>query len=197
MHDDVTNADFFGDKTVCFIGDSITEGTMNNGHGWYEYVTSNCTSVAKGGATSESILTLMKDNVSDADVYVCAIGCNDIRYADISADEYLSNIEKMVDMLSVHQNAELYFVSPWYTLPSDGNSGLLDYVSRNKAIETYNEVLQSYCDENGYHFVDTYTDLKLFFENCDNDRYYMVDGVHPNSTTGIKLYGDIFMKNVK
>jgi lysophospholipase L1-like esterase len=188
------NTNFFGDKKVCFIGDSITEGTKNNGHGWYEYVTSNYIDVSKGGATSEDILDLLEDNVLDADVYVVAIGCNDIRYYNINVEDYMENIESIADILS-NNDAELYFISPWYTLKSDNNS-ILSYSDRNSAIEVYNSELSTFCSNKGYHFINMYSDLKDFFESCGNDRLYMVDGVHPNATTGIKLYSDIFVKNV-
>lgn len=193
---DTINFDCFDGKKVCFIGDSITDGTLNNGHGWFETISSDFVVVAKGGATSVTIQNLLQDGVPSADVYVLAIGCNDIRYSNTPADVYLDNIQTIVDMIDCDIDDKLYFVSPWYTLPSDGNS-ILSYEERNHMIEVYNDIMSAYCLENGYQFVDMYTDLKLFFENCDNSRLYMVDGVHPNANEGVALYGDIFIKNIK
>lgn len=45
---------------ICFIGDSITAGTLNNGYGWYEpllsYTEAKTSRVAEGGATIKTIL---------------------------------------------------------------------------------------------------------------------------------------------
>lgn len=192
--DTLKNNEYFGNKKVCFIGDSITEGTMNNGHGWYEYLTENYTDVSVGGATTDTIIGLLKKNIPVADTYIIAIGCNDIRYENKDPDTFLSNIDTIVNMLP--SDSEIYLVSPMYTLVADSVSSI-SYNDRNDVVEKYNDLLQSYSDEHGYVFVDMYSNLKLFFETCENDRMYMVDGVHPNCTSGIKLYSDIFIQSTE
>lgn len=185
--------DCFTNKRVCFIGDSITAGTVNNLHGWYDGLSCDAISLSVGGATTDTIIDMLDKNVSQADIYVIAIGCNDIRYFGRDVNVYIKNMQTIVDMLGV--DSYVYILNPWYTLQSDNNS-ILSYEDRNALIESYSVALSEYCDNNCIEFVDVYHPLKDFFELCDNDRFYMLDGVHPNSTSGVQLYSSIFFNAI-
>ncbi len=183
----------FGDNSVCFIGDSITEGTMNNGHGWYECLeTGDVYNISKGGATTKTILELLNKNVPEADIYVLAIGCNDIRYGEIEQSEYIENVDRIVGMLP--EDSEIIIISPWYTTENDVVS-VVDYDDRNQMVYEWNENLESYCEENGCQFVDMYDSLKEYFEKNPQSEY-LIDGIHPNGFKGVELYSKLFSEKI-
>ena len=76
---------------ITFIGDSITEGTKNGKHPWYEPMI-NCfknkeiINISKGSYTTKLIIKMFKDELSESnsDLYIIALGTNDIRYRDPS-----------------------------------------------------------------------------------------------------------------
>ena len=70
---------------LAFIGDSLTEGTMNGGYGWFEplmqnYPNKQVIRFGKGSQTSKYFVE-NKEVISElkADLYFLAMGCNDIR----------------------------------------------------------------------------------------------------------------------
>ena len=70
---------------ITFIGDSITEGTKNGNHPWYEPMI-NCfknkeiINISKGCYTTKLIIKMFKDELSESnsDLYIIALGTNDI-----------------------------------------------------------------------------------------------------------------------
>lgn len=97
-------------QKICFVGDSITEGTKNRGYGWYEPLVAmlglkNVSRWALGARTStyfaENREQIAREN---ADLYVLGIGCNDIRYRDsavcaMDAKQFMANIDLLVKTL--------------------------------------------------------------------------------------------------
>ena len=76
--DEITGAD-----SVCFIGDSVTHGTETCGVEWYEPLLSlidgEVYNLSFGGWTTLSIIDNI-ESIKQADIYVIAIGTNDVRY---------------------------------------------------------------------------------------------------------------------
>ena len=73
---------------ICFIGDSITGGTRNNNHPWYEVLMSNfddkeIINISKGSFTSDDIINEFKAKIlkSHCEVSIINVGTNDIRYS--------------------------------------------------------------------------------------------------------------------
>ena len=70
---------------ITFIGDSITEGTKNGNHPWYEPIikcfhNKQIINISKGAYTTKLIIKMFKDELvkSKSDLYIIALGTNDI-----------------------------------------------------------------------------------------------------------------------
>lgn len=184
---------------VCFVGDSVTEGTKNGGYGWYEPIAAalpvKVTTFAKGGKTSMWLLEnadeLAKQN---ADVYVVAIGTNDVRYRDqkicaMTETEYVSTLRSFVNRILKHNaKAKFIFIAPWTSTDGDKNSRLNydDKITMNKA---YSRALAAYCAEEGFLFVNPNGRINSMLRLYPDSKY-LVDFIHPNSTEGIRLYSE-------
>ncbi|MCH5274079.1 MAG: CapA family protein [Lachnospiraceae bacterium] len=117
-------------NTICFIGDSLTEGTKNGGCPWYEPLEQymdgkEVYNYSKGGCTV-SYMNENADNIPQAGLYVIAVGTNDVRYRDdkrcaMTAETYLSEINMLKTKLSEkNASAEFIFIAPWYS--TDGGA---------------------------------------------------------------------------
>ena len=95
---------------ICFVGNSITEGTKNGGYGWFEPLVAmlgkeNVSRWAKGGMASPYFAKNAQQIANEnADLYVLSIGCNDIRYRDtaqcaMDAKQFIANIDQLVRVL--------------------------------------------------------------------------------------------------
>lgn len=185
-------------ENVCFIGDSVTQGTKNGGYGWFEPIMANYNIDVKTAAFgSHTTYMLLKDkkqsiiNCKSA-LNIIAIGTNDIRYnnPDISAmnkEQYINNINSIIELLKENNfNAKFVLIAPWYSTPSDTISKLKHNEKMDK-IREYSEALYDYSITNNYMFIDpnAYIEEKL---NTTNSNYYLKDFIHPNMTKGIYLY---------
>ncbi len=178
-------------KGVCFVGDSITEGTKNNYHPWYEELLKNFKdlkyySFAKGGYTSFDIIQnyLNKLENADCDLVVINIGTNDIRYNMTSVDDYIQNIKNIITTIS---GKEIILLSPWRTYDND------PYLKENKELKTelYN-YYDKYLDQLAKDYENVYfLDVNEYISDAIKNNgltTYLLDGIHPNKNYGIKLY---------
>ncbi|MGN0518947.1 MAG: CapA family protein [Acutalibacteraceae bacterium] len=183
--------------SVCFVGDSVTEGTANGGYGWYEPLVAlfpdlsvyNC---SKGGATVQTILDRIDDVTScKADLYVIAIGTNDVRYRD-SVDEsnesdFINSIKSLTDNIrKANNDAKIVFISPWCALDSDPVIRITTE-ERDKLLDSYGASLRQYAEKNGYIYIDASSKIKQIISSSPFDMY-LVDHIHPNVIRGIALY---------
>lgn len=185
---------------ICFVGDSITEGTMNNGYGWYEPLTAilpqntKISSFAKGSMTSKFFLTnALEIGKLNADLYIMAYGTNDIRYRDsnvcaMTPKQYIENISETINTIrKINPSASFAFIAPWYSYIYDKNCKLND-LEKDKMITAYSEALQDYCREHGHIFANPNPILKEKFHIYHATYPYWVDDIHPNGTSGTLLY---------
>ncbi len=189
-------------NSVCFIGDSITEGTKNGGYGWYEplingFENVSSSKVSLGGATSKTIQTVYNEDKAVADLYVIAIGTNDIRYRnpDICAmneKEYVSEIEKLIAIIPNGSSARFAFIAPWLSTDADIDLCKVDSTKKMELFSIYSTSLEQFCDEKGYVFINP---NNIIFEHLNNEleSKYLVDYIHPNATAGIRLYSEAVM----
>ena len=99
-------------KSITFIGDSVTEGTKNDYHPWYEPIF-NCVNfnnkkiinISKGGFTTKLILKNFSNDIinSKSDLYIIALGTNDVRYRNkgicsMTPKEYINKINEIVNL---------------------------------------------------------------------------------------------------
>ena len=194
--------------SVTFIGDSITEGTKNDWHPWYEPMMADfegktVRNVSKGGYTVKKLMDEFGEDIiaSNTDLYVVAIGCNDVRYRNkktcaMTAEDYVASMEQMVSL--IHQSnpdAQIVFLPPWMTLDNDQVSNL-DHEAKNSLTDEFGAALEAYAAENGYYYVDPNNYLRNFFANAGR-KLYTSDGIHPNDGWGLELYSMAVLESSK
>ena len=186
-------------ESVAFLGDSITKGTKNGGHPWYEPLTDyfqqlKVTNISEGSYTVRMLMDNMGDQIrgTKADTYVIAIGTNDIRYREedfcaMDEQQYVERIDALVDIiLSVNPQANIILIAPWMTLENDAVSRL-DHAEKMEMIRAYTAALAAYGEEKGYCVVDANEYLVEFFVEHHN-YLYTYDGIHPYAGKGTELY---------
>ena len=191
-------------KSITFIGDSVTEGTLNGFHPWYEPIF-NCfnnkkiKNISKGGYTTKLILKYSKNDIieSNTDLYIIAIGTNDIRFRDesicaMTAKNYIEQLKNIVNLVQ-NKTAKFIFISPWYST-SDDIYSKLNHSEKLKLIKEYSLAMQNFARRNKYIYINPNDYLEKHINN--NEKKYMVDFIHPNSNEGIKLYSEaVFIKS--
>ena len=186
-------------NSVYFIGDSVTEGTKNGGYSWYEplrsIVNGEVYNFSVGGGTVQTLLDHMDDiNQHTAELYVVAIGTNDVRYRNekrcaMTSEEYVSRLQTLINSIcEKNPDAKFVFVAPWTSTDGDKWSKL-KYNDKIKLNQEYTEALEAFCASNGYSFVNANPYIDSYLSRYPTT-VYLVDHIHPNSTAGIKLYSE-------
>ncbi len=184
--------------TICFIGDSVTEGTKNRGCPWYEPILEHIPdktvyNYSKGGCT----VSYMNDNLAGipkADLYVIALGTNDVRYRNpeicaMTADDFVSEIDKLRQSLAEKSpSARFVFIAPWYS--TDGDKFCqLSFKEKTSLNEEYSNALALYCSENGLPFINANGYIREAI-NLAPAGEYLLDHIHPNSGKGVVMYSE-------
>ena len=182
-------------ESVCFIGDSVTEGTKNGGCPWYEpleeYINADISAFAKGGATIRYIID-NSDNIPNAELYVIAIGTNDVRYRDseicaMTSDDFINSIQTLKEIIKVkNPSARFIFIAPWYSTDGDKVS-VLSFEEKTRLNDEYCSALEKYAKQNNDIFINPngYIKEKLY-ENPQSR--YLLDHIHPNANEGVIMY---------
>ena len=63
----------------------------------------------------------------------------------------------------------------------------VDHEKLQLLIDDYSAALEAFAQKNNYYYIKPNSYLREYFENHDY-RTYMIDAIHPNSTTGVTLY---------
>lgn len=187
-------------EKVCFVGDSITAGSENGGYGWYEPLMAAFpdTIAVKEAWGSATTLTLLENSTSiadhSADLYVIAIGTNDVRYRNerkgaMNTHSYIENIDALIEIiLSKNSNAKFVLISPWLAQDNDPYTRI-SVEKRDEMLNEYGKALQLYCEEKGFFFVDPNPSIdKVLLRYPPSN--YLIDHIHPNASTGIALYSE-------
>ncbi len=189
---------------VCFIGDSLTEGTKNGGVSWYEpledLIHGKIFNISKGGATTKILLERLDEMIqTDADLFVVAVGTNDVRYRDekicsMTPEEYIANLQKLRDgIYKKIPTAKFIFIAPWTSTDGDIVSEL-PFEEKIKLNNLYSETLKNWCIAQKEIFVNPnpYIEerLKVF-----PHKKYLVDFIHPNSDNGVELYAEAVLSS--
>lgn len=189
-------------ETVCFVGDSLTEGTMNGGVPWYEPIRSRIPgrifNVSQGGATTEILLDYFLPAIvrSAADLIVVAAGANDILFRDpmfcaVTAKAYVRNLRGLRDAVRGRRpDAKFVFIAPW--IATDGDAGIIGGTvppDAEEAYRAYTAALKSWCEETGDGFIDATDYIARRFAESSPE-VYLVDFIHPNAGAGVRLYAE-------
>lgn len=182
-------------QTVVVIGDSITEGTVNNGHGWFEYLSHyfpdiNFVNKGVGGNGTIDVINRMDDILSvAADLYIIAIGTNDVRYQDsahgaLTPDDFAANVETICSQLT----KPIVVIEPWPAFNGDYTS-VLGYARRDSRMRAYSAAEEQYCVQNEIPFIKVFDDLKGGVDFVNKSSLY-VDYIHPNYPLGVQYYSE-------
>ena len=190
-------------NSITFIGDSITEGTKNGYHPWFEpmikcFKNKKIINISKGSYTTKLILNTYSNDIinSNCDLYIIAIGTNDIRYRDpsicaMNSKEFINELKKIVDLIK-DRKAKFIFIAPWLSLTDDFISKI-NHEDKKELIKQYSLELKNFAKRKNYIFVDPNEYLEKII-NKDRKKY-MIDFIHPNNNYGIQLYCEsIFIK---
>lgn len=178
---------------ICFIGDSITEGTVNGYNPWFiplmSYFDKDVQNISKGSYTTYDILNDFSDDIknSNCDLTIINIGTNDIRYNKEKVENYIDNIKKIIGLTK----GEVIVLSPWQTTSRDYNIDKKD-TEKRKLYEVCNEELKKL---NNVYYINPNIYIKEVLEH-NGEENYIIDGVHPNDNIGIELYSYAVMRSV-
>ena len=182
-------------SSICFIGDSLTHGSMNGGIPWYEpllpHLQAKISNVSYGGWTTCDLLS-HKEDIPASDLYIIAIGCNDIRYNDpaigaVTKEDYISNLKDLKkSILSKSPDASFIFIAPW--ISTDGDlASKLPYPEVTAKRESYSAALRDFCQAEG----DTWCDPNTYIQDIllqAPQTEYLVDWIHANRQHGVEMY---------
>lgn len=177
---------------ICFIGDSITEGAINNNHPWYEPLISffdkEVVNISKSSYTSSDIIDNFSKDIeeSDCDLTIINIGTNDIRYNALSPKKYIKNVKKIISLT----DNDVVVLAPWETTSKDYNIDKNDKVKRG----LYNKYKDELKKLDNAYYIDPNTYINKLIR-CNGEDYFLLDGVHPNEDIGIKLYSFATMRS--
>lgn len=189
-------------KGVCFVGDSVTEGTKNGGVPWCEplapFAAGGAIYRGWGGATTK---TLLRDHLADivnapADTYVIAIGTNDVRYRDpdlcaMTPEEYTTELQKLRDAIAAaHPDARFVFVAPWLSTDGDRNAAL-PYAEKTAMNDAYSAALHVWTQTTGDAYVDANAAIRARLM-ARPQKDFLLDAIHPNASRGVALYAWAF-----
>ena len=190
-------------NSICFIGDSVTEGTKNGGCPWYEPIEEHIPdktvyNYSKGGCTVSYMIDNI-DSIPEAELYVIALGTNDVRYRDesvcaMTADDFAARQNELRSLLIKKcPNAQFVFIAPWYSTDGDPFCKL-SFTAKTALNEEYSHALEKSCSENDDIFIDAngYIRQKLTEKP---DSYYLLDHIHPNCGKGAVMYSEAVLSN--
>ncbi len=183
---------------ICFIGDSITEGTKNDYHGWFEplmsYFDKEVINISKGSYTTYDILNDFSNDIkeSNCDLSIINIGTNDIRYNKTSSKDYKDNINKIINLT----DGKVILLSPWETYNGDKIIGE-DILEKKDLYGEYNkELIKISKKSDKIYYINPIRYIKSHIKRYGED-YYLLDGVHPDNNKGIELYSFSILRGTR
>lgn len=198
MKNELKDCELFEDmqsgKSFCFIGDSITDGNKNKGTPWYQplkqYIKGDITHLSRGGWFVHHIIE-QSDNLPASDVYVVAIGINDVllpqaEHALPTSAEYTNKIAILADRIKERSTeAKIYFVAPWTFTEQDSQI--------EQRGEEFRAALAEWCNQTDYIYINPHPVIVSIMNNS-NKNEFLLDAVHPNDNKGVGLYSYAVLK---
>lgn len=175
-------------KSVCFLGDSITAGTATGGIPWYQplipHIQGSIMNLSRGGWTSSDLIAY-GDSIPSADIYVIAIGINDVIYLDDgmgagSSENFIANLEELTSIIrAVSPEAKMYFITPWPFI------NFPDHINEYR-IE-FSDALCAWCNGTDRIAVDPYPVIMEVLDSEGTSKY-MLNDFHPDTPDGVGLF---------
>ena len=192
MTDELKDSEFYEDmlsgKSFCFLGDSITAGSVTEDIPWYQpltpYISGTVSNFSRGGWTVINLID-KADNIPEADIYVIAIGINDILFPEDedsapTALEFAARCKELGELLTNRSpGSKIYFILPWSFIDSDTS-----FVERGSR---FRSALAQTCIAKGYRYINPDPVIQSVIED-EGASKYMYNDFHPNAPDGIGLY---------
>ena len=176
-------------KSFCFLGDSITCGSATYGIPWYQpfipYIKGDIFNLSKAGWLVQDLIDSANE-IPETDIYVIAIGINDVLFADetkaaASAGVFADRCRQLSDIItSISPNAKIYFIAPWPFYDFEKK-----YTDR---ADQFRAELAHWCNSTDYIY---YINPEPYITSVINEKgmeKYMQNTFHPNAPNGIGLF---------
>ena len=196
MTDELRDCDLFEDmqsgRSFCFLGDSITYGNVSYGIRWCQplikYIKGNVSYLSYPGWKVQDLID-HRDIIISADVYVIAIGINDVidlGNEGITASEFTARCEYLAySIKKINPDAVIYFIAPW-------NFFKFDKHRVNRGVE-FRASLGEWCSQTEYRYINPEPYIKDAFTKKGTHRY-MENQYHPNAPEGVELFSYAVLK---
>lgn len=199
MTDELKESEFYEDmqsgKSFCFLGDSITSGSVTEGIPWYQpltpYITGTVSNFSHGGWAVKN-LTDDADSIPDADIYVIAIGINDIlfpedEYSCQTDKEFATECKELGELLATRSpDTKIYFILPWTFIDADKS-----LVERGNK---FRSALTQTCIAKGYGYINPDPVIQSVIAD-EGSAKYMFNDFHPNAPVGVGLFSYAVLKD--
>jgi len=197
MTDELRDSALFDDmqsgKTFCFLGDSITNGTVTYGLHWYQpllkYIKGDVTSLSYKGWEVKNLID-NRDIIVKTDVYVIAIGINDaltIGEKSITASKFADRCSFLANRIrNINPDADIYFIAPWYYFGFDDE--------RMQRGDEFRHALGEMCAQYNYNYINPNPFIEKEFEKEDISKF-MLNNFHPKAPDGIELFSYAVLKS--
>ena len=180
-------------KSFCFLGDSITSGTVTYGIHWYQpliqYIKGDVTYVSYPGWEVKHLID-HRYIIVKADVYVIAIGINDaltIGEKSISPSVFTERCSFLAGRIkNINPDAVIYFIAPWNYLGFDD--------VRMKRGDEFREALGEWCKRTEYRFINPAPIITEAFAK-EGAAKFMYNNFHPKAPEGIELFSYAVLKS--
>lgn len=210
------NAYDFSDKTIVFIGDSITEGitsSVDQNGNYVSYVTyvnsylhfGNVLNHGKGGRMfsayggEELSLAMNFGNVTNnsADIIVVLAGVNDYlcvadnkRFGSVTdtltTGNYCGSVRYFMSQLKDYYGDREIFFVTMYDINRTSNSTYVDF-NGQPTLGDFMDAERKLAKEFGFHMIDLYDTGFMDCSSKEASNYFLSDGLHPKDNGSIFL----------
>ena len=198
MTDELKDCELYEDmesgKSFCFLGDSITCGAAINDITWYQplipYIKGDISNFSYSGWTVRDLI-YNKNSIPQAEVYVVAIGINDILfafkgYSSPTPEVFTERCEQLCGILyGISPDSKIYFISPW------------PYVDLDKWYDDRGAEFRKEFNRWGENANCICIDPEPYIASVLNEEShskYMQNAFHPNAPEGVGLFSYAVLK---
>jgi lysophospholipase L1-like esterase len=134
------------------------------------------------------------DKIPAADLYVVALGTNDVRYRDeeicaMTSEKYVSKMKELKKKLSSDSpDAEFIFIAPWYSTDGDEFCDL-SFKEKTALNQEYSDALEKFCSDNSIKFINPNDYIRNKLMESPQSTY-LLDHIHPNASEGVMMYSE-------
>ena len=146
----------------------------------------------RGGGGTTCLLLRSYDFVG-VDVFVVALGTNDVRYRDpnrgaMTPEAYIGRMQSfVVGAREQSPAARFVFLAPWRSIPEDPVPPV-SMEEKERLLGAYAAALRDFCQREGHLFIDPNPALLVPVNDARLRKAFLIDHIHPNGTKGVYFY---------